>query len=101
MKNLLNLKGLCRSSQLALNSDGRTTVERRSSDGYSRRHLPVGLTKLLSLFFLLTLGVGQMWGWSKVSLRGDMKGIGWDPGYAWNSESGEESTEPYAFHISS
>ncbi len=63
MKNLLNLKGLCRSSQLALNSDGRTTVERRSNDGHVRRHLPVGLTKLLSLFLLLTLGVGQMWAW--------------------------------------
>ena len=34
MKNLLNLKGLCRSSQLALNSDGQTTVERRSTDGH-------------------------------------------------------------------
>ena len=63
MKNLLNLKGLCRSSQLALNPDGQTTVERRSNDGHSRRHLPVGLTKLLSLFLLLTLGVGQMWAW--------------------------------------
>ena len=61
MKNLLNLKGLCRSSQLALNPDGQPTVNRRSNDGHSRRHLPVGLTKLLSLFLLLTLGVGQMW----------------------------------------
>ena len=61
MKNLLNLKGLCRSSQLAVNSDGRTTVERRSNDGYSRRHLSVGLTKLLSLFLLLALGIGQIW----------------------------------------
>ena len=62
MKNLLNLKGLRGSSQLALNSDGQTTVERRSNDGHVRRHLSVGLTKLLSLFLLLTLGVGQMWG---------------------------------------
>ena len=50
MKNLLNLKGLCRSSQLALNPDGQTTVERRS--------------RLMSIIclFLLTLGAGQMWG---------------------------------------
>jgi len=69
MKNFkLNLKGLCRSSQLAVNSDSRTTVERRSNDGHSRRHSPVGLTKLLSLFLLLTLGVGQMWAASETTL---------------------------------
>ena len=60
MKNL-NLKELFGSTVLAFNHDGRTTVERRSNDGHIRRHLPVGLTKLLSLFILLTLGVGQMW----------------------------------------
>ncbi|MBO6306608.1 MAG: starch-binding protein [Paludibacteraceae bacterium] len=72
MKNLLNLKGLCRSSQLALNPDGQTTVERRSNDGHSRRHLPVGLTKLLSLFLLLTLGVGQMWAVSTYFTNGEV-----------------------------
>ena len=61
MKNL-NLKEFFGSTVLAFNHDGRTTVERRSNDGHIRRHLPVGLTKLLSLFLLLTLGVGQMWG---------------------------------------
>ncbi len=61
MKNL-NLKEFFGSTVLAFNPDGRTTVERRSNDGHIRRHLPVGLTKLLSLFLLLTLGTGQMWG---------------------------------------
>ncbi len=59
MKNL-NLKEFFGSTVLAFNHDGRTTVERRSNDGHIRRHLPVGLTKLLSLFLLLTLGTGQM-----------------------------------------
>ncbi len=63
MKNL-NLKEFFGSTVLAVNPDGRTTVERRSNDGHIRRHLPVGLTKLLSLFFLLTLGVGQVWGYT-------------------------------------
>ncbi len=46
---------------------------------------------------MLTLGVGEMWGYSKVTLYGDMKGIGWSPqGYFWDSESGEHSTETYA-----
>ena len=50
MKTLLNLKGLCRSSQLAVNPDSQPTVNRRS--------------RLMSIIclFLLTLGVGQMWG---------------------------------------
>ena len=50
MKNLLNLKGLCRSSQLAVNPDSQPTVNRRS--------------RLMSIIclFLLTLGAGQMWG---------------------------------------
>ncbi|MBO6306920.1 MAG: InlB B-repeat-containing protein [Paludibacteraceae bacterium] len=49
MKTLLNLKGLCRSSQLAVNPDSQPTVNRRS--------------RLMSIIclFLLTLGVGQMW----------------------------------------
>ena len=83
MKNLLNLKGLCRSSQLALNPDGQTTVERRSNDGHVRRHLPVGLTKLLSLFLLLTLGVGQMWAYWHVP--------GTHASTGWTSADGNES----------
>ena len=67
MKNL-NLKELFGSTVLAFNHDGRTTVERRSNDGHNRRHLPVGLTKLLSLLFLLTLGVGQMWATTSVTV---------------------------------
>ena len=49
MKTLLNLKGLCRSSQLAVNPDSQPTVNRRS--------------RLMSIIclFLLTLGTGQMW----------------------------------------
>ena len=67
MKNL-NLKEFFGSTVLAFNHDGRTTVERRSNDGHIRRHLPVGLTKLLSLLFLLTLGTGQMWGATSTTL---------------------------------
>ena len=45
-----------------VNNDGRTTVERRSTDGQSKGRYSVGMTKLLfTLFTLLTLGVGQMW----------------------------------------
>ena len=78
MKNLLNLKGLCRSSQLALNPDGQTTVERRSNDGHSRRHLPVGLTRLLSLFLLLTLGVGQTWADNYIEGDAGLITTGWN-----------------------
>ena len=87
-----------------VNHDGRTTVERRSNDGQSQGRYSVGLVKLLfTITLLLTLGVGQMWGYNKfpngqyiyydygsntnwTSATYDPKfGIYWDSG-EWNTE---------------
>ena len=46
---------------------------------FGNSHLPVGLTKLLSLFFLLTLGVGQMWAWQSWYMVGEYQG-------SWSSD---------------
>ena len=62
MKNLLNLKGL-----------------------FGNSHLPVGLTKLLSLFFLLTLGVGQMWAWDKHIYSGNV--FYFKPSDVWKADN--------------
>lgn len=54
------------------------------------------LFKLLLLGVVLITSINSAWGWSQVSLRGDMKGIGWSTGYRWTDETGSGSTETYA-----
>ena len=51
----------------AMLNDSRTTVERRSNDGQSQRHYKqTPLSKrwkvLMTLVFLFTFAIGQMWG---------------------------------------
>ena len=71
MKTLLNLKGLCRSSQLAVNPDSQPTVNRRS--------------RLMSIIclFLLTLGVGEMWGDCQIEGMSNVRLATWENS-AWN-----------------
>ena len=49
-------------------NDGRTTVNRRSTDGQSQRHYTLGLMKYAAIItLLLTLACGNVWGQTKVT----------------------------------
>ena len=72
MKNLTFKAAMLKGSQ--------PTVNRQSTDGQSQRHCKqTPLTKrwkvLMTLVFLFTLGIGQMWGTSPYSL--DITSYGW------------------------
>ena len=70
----------------------------QSVKSWMKIQTPQRFVRYAVLLMVLTLGVGQMWGYNWVTLKGDLQGSvfdDWSGGYTWESDGGEGSGNFY------